>query len=260
MDAVYALWDELQRFPPSETDQALVHLAQGLARLLHADNVRWLGAVRVHKDAPRQDGLCGWRLRASYNLVPDPQSYQDLIAWWFQRNNKVDPDFQIGLATYAVIAGAGKFQAHRMRDGWIPYAKFRRSDHYRLHYTELGITDRMWLSVPLNADTESIILLDRTSAPHFTKSDVILATTVLRGIGRLHRQLFLNAGLLIADNPLSPTTRRIVSRLLTGMAEKEIAAAMGQSLPTTHQHIKTIYERFGVKSRAALMAVWLGQG
>jgi len=143
MERVYQLWDELGQFPPSETDQALTHLARGLAKLLRADNVRWLGAVRVHRGAAaRADGLLGWRLRASYNLVPDPAAYLELIAWWFQRSNKIDSDFQIGLATHAMVAGAGKFRVHRMRDGWIPFAKFRRSEHYKLHYTELGITER----------------------------------------------------------------------------------------------------------------------
>jgi DNA-binding CsgD family transcriptional regulator len=260
-EQVYQLWDELSQFPPSKTDEALTHLAQGLAKFLRADNVRWLGAVRVHRGAAaRADGLLGWRLRASYNLVPDPAAYQKLIAWWFQRSNKIDPDFQIGLATHAIVAGAGKFRVHRMRDGWIPFAKFSRSEHYKLHYTELGITDRMWVSVPLNADAESIILLDRTRTPHFSKSDVALATTLLRGIRGLHRQLFLNAGLLIADAPLSPTARRILHKLLTGLSEKEIATAVGQPATTTHKYITTIYERFGVKSRAALMALWLGQG
>jgi DNA-binding CsgD family transcriptional regulator len=260
MQRVYQLWDELSRLPPSETDKALAHLAEGLAKLLRADNVRWLGAVRVHRGASaKADGLLGWRLRASYNLVPDPVAYQELIAWWFRRSKKIDPDFQIGLATHAMVAGAGKFRAHRLRDGWIPFEKFRRSEHYKLHYTELGITDRMWISVPLNADAESIIVLDRTRTPHFTKSDVTLASTLLGGIRGLHRQLFLNSGLLIADTPLSPMARRIVTKLLTGMSEKEIATAVGQPATTTHKYIRTIYERFGVQSRAALMALWLGQ-
>lgn len=260
LEQAYRLWDELSQFPPGETDKACIHLARGLARLLRADNVRWLAAVRVHQGAAaRADGLLGWRLRASYNLVPDPPAYQELIAWWFQRNKKIEPGFQIGLATHALVAGAGKFRAHRLRDGWIPYAKFRRSEHYKLHYTELGITDRMWVSVPLNADAESILLLDRSRAPHFSKGDIALATMVLRGIRGFHRQLFLSAGLLIGDTPLSPMARRIVTKLLTGMSEKEIATDVGQPVTTTHKYVTTIYKRFGVTSRAGLMAIWLGQ-
>jgi DNA-binding CsgD family transcriptional regulator len=52
--------------------------------------------------------------------------------------------------------------------------------------------------------------------------------------------------------------RRIVGKLLTGLSEKEIAASLNQSVSTTHKHITTIYARFGVNGRAALMALWLG--
>jgi DNA-binding CsgD family transcriptional regulator len=259
MDEVYRLWDDLHAFPAGNTDEALAHLATGMAKLFRADNVRWLAAVRVFKGAhARRDGLLGWRARAIYSLIPDPPSYDELIAWWFQRHNKIDPDFQIGLATHANIAGAGTFRVHQLRDGWIPFDEFSRSDHYRLHYTELGITDRVWVTFPLNDDAESLFLLDRNRAPHFSKKDIATATTLLRGIRGFHRQLLLSKGLTIADAPLSPTARRIVSKLLTGMSEKEIAASMGQSVNTTHKYIKAIYGQFGVQSRAALMSLWLG--
>lgn len=259
MEGVYKLWDDMHGFSAGETDEALVHLATGMAKLFRADNVRWLAAVRIFKGAhARRDKLLGWRARASYNLVPDPPSYEELIAWWFQRHKKIDPDFQIGLATHANIAGAGTFRVHQLRDGWIPYAEFNRSDHYRLHYTALGITDRLWVTFPLNEDAESIFLLDRNRKPHFSKKEIMTVTTLLRGIHGFHRQLLLSKGLTVADEALSPTARRIVSKLLTGMPEKEIAASMGQSVNTTHKYIKSIYERFGVQSRAALMSIWLG--
>lgn len=261
MEAAYALWDELDQLPTAGTD-ALAHLARTLKRLLAADDVKWLGAVRVlHGAQARKDRLLGWRLRASYNFGTWPPEYQKRIAWWFQRNNQAPSEVQIGLATQALIAGSGKFQAHRLRDGWIPFDKFRRSEHYRLHYTALGITDRMWLSFPLNSNAESIFLIDRiNSARHFSQADIDLAALILRGIRGFHRRLFLSQGLLIANAPLSPAARRIVQKLLTGMSEKEIAAAMNQRLATTHGYVKAIYERFGVNGRAALMALWLGTG
>lgn len=260
MDRVYRLWDELDHFPAEKTDEALAHLAKRLTKLLAADNVRWFGAVRVlHGAKARKDSLLGWRLRGNYNLVPDPPSYQKLIAWWFQRSKEIDSDFQIGLATHAQVAGAGKFRTHRMRDGWIPYDEFRRSEHYKLHYTELGITDRMWITFPLNHDTESIFLIDRVgTSRRFSKRDAALASTVLRGIRGFHRRLFLSRGLLIGETSLSPVARQIVQKLLTGLSEKEIALSLKQSAPTTHKYIKAIYEKFGVNGRAALMSLWLG--
>lgn len=259
MEAVYRLWDELDQIPIGKTDQALHHLSLGIAKLLGADNVKWMAAVCVLQGAEaKKDPLLGWRLRASYDLVPESGEYLKLIAPMFQRAAKLDPTFQIGLATHALVAGAGLFRVHRMRDGWIPFAKFRQSEHYRLHYTELGLTDRIWCSFPLNANTESIFLIDRTRPKHFTKNDALLVGTILRGIRGLHRHLFLSRRLHIAEKPLSPVCQRIVQQLLSGQSEKEIALSMGQAHSTTHKHIATIYALFGVKSRAALMALWLG--
>jgi len=256
---LHYFWEELDRFSASETDLALQHLAVRIKGLLSADNVRWLAAVRVlHGAEARKDSLKGWRLRARYDLVPDPEEYYRLLAWLFQRHNRINSDFAIGLATHALIAGFGKFQVHRMRDGWISYDEFSQSTHYPVHYTKLDITDRIWLSFPLNADTESVFLIDRVGErPHFSKEDAALAAAILRGIRGFHRRLFLNRGLLIGDSPLSPVACRIVQKLLTGMSEKEIAASMGQRLCTTHEYIKTIYERFGVNARPQLMALWL---
>jgi len=260
MDSVYSLWDELDQVPASETDTALRLLALGLKKLTKAGNVKWIAAVRILRGSKaKKDPLLGWRLRASYDLVPDPEEYRKLLAPMYQRTDRFDPNFQIGLATLAIIAKAGKFQVHRMRDGWIPFHEFSQSEHYRLHYTELGITDRMWISFPLNADTESVFLVDRLrSIRHFSKEDALLAGTLLRGIRGFHRRLFLNRGLLIGDQPLSPVYQRIVQKLLTGMSEKEIADSMKQSLSTTHKYIKSIYQRFGVNGRANLMSLWLG--
>ncbi|MGH8048276.1 MAG: LuxR C-terminal-related transcriptional regulator [Chthoniobacterales bacterium] len=262
MEKVYELWDELDRFPAGETDAALRHLALRLKELLRADNVKWMAAVRVLQGAQaKKDPLFGWRLRASYDLVPDPEHYTRLIAPMYHRNNRLDPSFLIGLATHAIVAGAGKFRVHRMRDGWIPFREFSRSEHYRLHYTELGITDRMWISFPLNANVESVFLIDTTHrSRRFDKKDALLVGTILRGMRGIHRRLVLNHGLLIAETPLSPVFQRIVQKLLSGLSEKEIAAAMHQNDATIHKYVSQIYRRFGVNSRAALMALWLGQG
>lgn len=260
LDAVYALKDEVEGFSAEKADEALAYLAQGIAKLLDADNVKWLAAVRVHRGVDvKKDSLLGWRLRASYDLVPDSEEYQKLIAWWFQRNNEIEPDFHIGLATHALVAGTGRFRVHRLRDGWIPFAKFRKTEHYRLHYTELGIKDRIWISLPLNVDTESIILIDRKGPkPNFSKRDAALAGDISRGLRSFQRFLFVTRGLHIGETPLSPTSRRVLKKLLTGMAEKQVATALNQPPATTHKYVKTIYERFGVNNRAALMALCLG--
>jgi len=260
MEAVYLLWEQMDRFPAGETDRAILHLAKNLKKLLKASNVKWMAAVRIIRGAKaRKDALLGWRMRGRYSLIPITAKYQKLVESMFQRNSQVDSISQVGITSHTLMQGAGKIQVRRMRDGWIPFREFERSEHYRIHYTELGISDRIWISIPLNADTESIFLIDRSrNAPRFSKQEAFFAATILRGISGFHRRLFLSRGLLIGDKSLSPVFQRIVQKLLTGMSEREIAASMNQSTSTTHKYIQTIYQRFGVNGRAALMSIWLG--
>ncbi|CAN5407007.1 hypothetical protein BH09VER1_BH09VER1_09680 [soil metagenome] len=259
MEAVYALWDDLDRFSPDSSDAALAQLCQRLKDLLKADNVKWVAAVRVLKDETfESDSMRGWRLRAKYDLVPDGEAYEKLIRVMFEHNDPADSNFNVGHATVGIIKRMGRFQAHRMRDGWIPYEEFAATEHYQIHYTGLGITDRIWTSFPLNADAESVFMIDRMGpAPHFSLAEVRLAATILRGLRSFHRRLFMERALLIGDKPLSPVARRVLQKLLTGMTEKEIADSLGQTVTTTHKYVKTIYERFGVNGRAALMSLCL---
>jgi DNA-binding CsgD family transcriptional regulator len=53
---------------------------------------------------------------------------------------------------------------------------------------------------------------------------------------------------------LSPRLRQTLDCLLDGDAEKRVAARLGLSLPTVHQYVTMLYRRFGVASRAELMA------
>nr|WP_272917844.1 helix-turn-helix transcriptional regulator [Altericroceibacterium endophyticum] len=69
----------------------------------------------------------------------------------------------------------------------------------------------------------------------------------------------LGEGIGIASAPLTPTEHAVLGGVLQGMSEKEVAIANDQSPHTTHDHIKSIYRKYGVSSRTALMALWLGR-
>jgi len=274
---VYELWDELAAFPAGNMDAALDHLMGWFQKRLKVDNVIWLGSLlMLDEEAARKDPLLGWRLRARRSMVLESESYRKLVASYFanehygkrtsafyRKGNRPDADIHIGMASRAVTKGAGRFRVHRMRDGWIDYAAFRQTEHYRLYYIEPGIADRIWAILPLSPTVESFFLLDRyqpqnDQCRHFTREEADIAALALRGIGEFHRRLFLTYGLLGDDKALSPIEREIIRHLLTDMAEKEIAAAMGQKLQTTHKYITSLYTRFGVKGRTGLMALWLG--
>ncbi len=278
MRLAYALWDELNAFPASRTDDALVHLMQWFRRRLDVDNVIWLGSLRLFDEkAAKKDPLLGWRLRVRKSFVLEKESYRQLVASYFsdehygrltpafyRKGNRPDADVHIGMASRAVARGAGEFRLHRLRDGWIDFEKFRATEHYRLYYTENDIADRIWAIFPVSPTVESIVLLDRhTSRPrarrHFTKDEAELAGAVLRGIREFHRRLLLLHGVFRNVKALSPLKLRIVQELLSGKSEKEIAATTGQRPMTLRKYIKEIYAEFGVRTRPALMALWLGE-
>ena len=53
---------------------------------------------------------------------------------------------------------------------------------------------------------------------------------------------------------LSPQQLKTLELLLSGRSEKEVAAALGLSTHTVHVYVTGLHKRFGVRSRAELMA------
>lgn len=61
----------------------------------------------------------------------------------------------------------------------------------------------------------------------------------------------------LGDGPLSPRQRQTLELLLAGNAEKQIASRLAISRHTVHVYVKSLYKRFGVCSRAELLARWV---
>ena len=86
---------------------------------------------------------------------------------------------------------------------------FRKTGQDDLYCRQQGLTDKAGVGVPLNADAESIFLIDRTRG-RFTERHKALLQMALRGIRESHRRLFLGHGLLTGGTPLTPLQRRIM--------------------------------------------------
>lgn len=275
---VYGLWDELASFPAARTDEALIHLMGWFQEHLEVDNVIWLGSIlMLDKKAAQKDSLLGWRLRARCSFILEKESYRKLVASYFatehfgrltpafyRKGNRHDVDVHVGMASREVVRRAGAFRVHRMRDGWIDFARFRETEHYRLYYEMPEIADRIWLIFPVSPTVESIFLLDRYETEarrgrHFTKEDADIAGMALRGVREFHRRLLLQHGVYKGVKMLTPLKTRILQGLLTGKTEKEIAASLDQKPMTMRKYVKELYTEFGVRTRSELMALWLGE-
>lgn len=252
---IHQLWDELADFPASRTDEALLLLMRRLSEWLDAGDVVWIGAARLRQGAAaRRDPQSGWRGLVVRHLNLNPVIAQRSLQ--AAREQDTDP----GMTTRAIVADAGRFRIHRLQGGFVDMEAFRQTAHYRAFYADAGIVDRMFLGMPINADTESFFLLDRmTGHRPFTDADAEVLAEVMRGLKWFHRELLLSHGLILADHPLTSMERRIVALLLTERTEKEIAQELSQSPTTTHKYITGIFRKFGVRGRTGLMALWLGR-
>jgi DNA-binding NarL/FixJ family response regulator len=56
---------------------------------------------------------------------------------------------------------------------------------------------------------------------------------------------------------LSRRKRDVLTLLLRGLSEKEVAHGLGIAQPTMHQHVGELYRRFGDCSRPELMACFI---
>jgi DNA-binding CsgD family transcriptional regulator len=250
-DRIQALWDELASYDAARHDDALLLVLKTLAELVEAQNAVWFAAVRL-PDVPG-DPVHGWRPRFVRFLHPSAH-LDEAVRQQEARLSLPDVD----LTTVRNVAMAGRLRAFRLVD--LAPSEWFESESYRRYYLGVGHVDAIWAGCPVSEDVEVHFGLHRAVGhPRFTEPERDVALSALRGLRWFHRQYLLSHGLLVARSPLSPTERRVLQGLLSGLSEKEIAADLERRPQTTHDHVKALYRKFGVRSRAALMALWLGK-
>ena len=251
-ESIHRLWDELSDVEAGQWMQATSHLLATLAGMAQAWNATWAGAIRVDAGVG-DDPLQGWRVGAVQALrpvAPHPNEghFKEILKIWDRR--EIDPSFLLPLKD------VGSFRTYSLRRG-LPPAWFDTPFFHR-HYGSAGTQDAVFVAFPLNRDCESHFGF--YSAQSFTDAEIAQLAYALRGIKWFHRHLMLGSGLLLASSPLTPTERRVLQLLLTKASEKEIARQIDTAPSTTHQHVTRIFRKFGVRSRAELMSLWLKRG
>lgn len=250
-DKIHTLWDELSDFEAAHSEQAAAHLLAALSEIGGAWNATWAGAIRI---APEEtsDPLQGWRVAAVQALhpvppYPDEGHFKEILRSWDRR--QIDPSFLLPLQA------VGTFRSYSFRRE-LPSEWFN-SSFYDTHYGSVGTHDAVFIAFPLNEDCESHFGF--YSRETFTDAEIAQLTYALRGIKWFHRHLMLSHGLLMGSVPLTGTERKVLQLLLTDASEKHVAHTLGIAASTTHQHVVSIYRKFGVRSRAGLMSLWLSK-
>jgi len=249
---IQALWDELVDFDLAAPDRALDHLASSLCTLVDAQNASWVNAVRLPDVAPG-DPVHGWRPWGRSSLRPTPTFEQGAQEQW-----KMLEAGHADITTIRNVALAGRYRANRLID--LVDSDWFDSAYYRRFYLDRGYADAIWAGCPINKDVEVYIGLYRgLEQPRFEVTERDLVAFCLHGLKWFFRQHPPSHGHLAADSPLTSVERSVLQGLLAGQTEKGVASALGQSVHTTHDHVKRIYRELGVANRAALMALWPGR-
>ncbi len=145
----------------------------------------------------------------------------------------------------------------------IDDATWRTMPDYTVARQLLGVDHRMWCFVPIGGggpdDQSGIILARNLGRPDFRPRDRTLVAFVHRELARLiGPRLARFADPSPAD--LTPRVRQVLSCLLEGDGDKQVAARLGLSPHTVNEYAKVIFRHFGVQSRAELLARWVRRG
>jgi DNA-binding CsgD family transcriptional regulator len=248
---IHRLWDELADFGAGQSGEAVARLMAFLCDQSDAWNATWAGAIRL--DGGRDDDpLKGWRVgavQALHAIAPHPDEghFKEILRIWDRR--EIDPSFLLPMRN------VGTFRTYSFRRD-LP-ADWFESTFYKRHYASVGTVDAVFVGFPLNEDCDSHFGFYSRNV--FTDEEIALLAYALRGIKWFHRHLMLSRGLLMATSPLTTAEGRVLHLLLTDASEKHIAHQVDMAPSTVHQHIVRIYRKFGVRSRAGLMSLWLSR-
>lgn len=227
-----------------EIEQRRVTILQKIARLLSAEAGFW-GWGRGHPIDSSLAPVVGipfgftpgeWTVIMEASLDDDGQS---MGARPIAERLRVDP--QVTVTRSMLWAD----------EQWVATSTYLR------HLAPIGWSDWMTSVHYLADDTWCCLTLwRRIGEPPFGEAEARLLDLALAGIRWLHPRIS-EAIPPQAFVDLSPRQRMVMMYLLDGLSRKQIASTLGVSLHTVNDHVKSLYERFGINSATELAARFL---
>jgi DNA-binding CsgD family transcriptional regulator len=137
----------------------------------------------------------------------------------------------------------------------VPGAAYFRSPVYDRYLRPANIHHRLLSVYQVSATTPfNVIHLGRAPGERdFSPREQRLLNLLHQELGPLVGRALVS-GAEASPDDLPPRLRQTLVCLLDGSGEKQVADRLGLSLPTAHQYVTALYRRFGVRSRAQLMA------
>ena len=225
------------------SDPALWHrrMFEGLCRLIGAPAVsggegRW---IRPHRAVEPL---------SAFGVGFDSRSFELYMAYMREVKPAGDPVF----GALQHIAGRLVTRARRQL---VSDAEWYRSVVFNEYHRPAKIDDRL-MSVYQTSDAGAVSVISLHRAPgerEFSAREQRLLSFFHEELGRLIGRSLVSATEL-SPGKLSPRLRQTLACLLEGDSEKQVASRLGLSQATTHQYVTMLYRRFGVSSRAQLLA------
>lgn len=250
--ALVSLWVDSSKFPLGDPEAAVHSTILRLCIFLGGTSARvGLSARGAQLAASPVRALDGWRPVYSVPLSVDGEQPDDAHKRWVREGTYVDDVFAKNL-----LRGAGQRRAY-LRQELVSDAEFEGTPLCE-HFHERGVGDVLLGALPLSDDVEIMVCIERPrTAQPFGAEQRDLLFEALRGLTPVLIRFGRSAGYIDCSEPLTPRERVVLCMLLTGRREADIALHLGMGQRSLHQRVTYIYRKFGVASRAQLMALWL---
>lgn len=196
---------------------------------------------------------------------------------WLRPTQPVRPITQcvVGLDDKAVALHSAYMRKHGLRDDLIFERLQQLPEQISTYSRRELVSDRDWYRWPAfheyrrpagcdhqltsvcqvaaGGATSAITIHRSPGERDFSPRECALSSFFHNELGRLIGRALVS-GIEPGLGSLSPRLRQTLDCLLDGDSEKQVAARLRLSGGTVHQYVTMLYRRFGVRSRAELMA------
>lgn len=195
----------------------------------------------ISPDAP---GIFDWGWR-------DSEERKAFVEYWDEQMVWTDP-------TFHAMQALPQSLTVRRRCELVPDAVWRRSRHYNDFIRRWGIDDCMFSQITPNPKSGVARLFltvgrDIGLRGFSVREQRILMLFCMEIRKRLGETLA--SPCLTGTGSLPPRLREVLTMLLAGDSEKQIARQLAISPHTVHSHVKRLHRRFNVSSRGELLAI-----
>lgn len=228
------------------------HWFAGLARLIDADLAAGGELAGVRSGVQRNLGNAAWGWEHGFNPAGWRRALELLAA---------DPAYSPQMVEYARRLRHQEGAALSGSD-LIGEREVLRGLDYQEVYRTIGVHHVLWCSrfIPGAPDETNGGLFWRSAG----RSDFRDREKAIVAEGYALLAPLVGGALARFAEPspaaLSPRLRQVLRCILEGDGDKQIAARLTISPHTVNQYVKAIFQHFGVRSRAELMARWVRRG